>query len=116
MDGCRSGLEIMNNQHGHLADLEARQTNAQSSRRHQRRYRGDAAGNRNCKNQRTCPHTNTSRDLTVQETNVEAEILMGTESVLTVCGTSIGTLLIWREVKLTLQAVEYTSDATEAMR
>src|SRR3546814_13014182 len=46
----------------------------------------------------------------------EAAIWMAAAAVLTLFITSMGTLLIWRQVKLTRQAVEDTSDATEAMR
>src|SRR3546814_5274108 len=56
------------------------------------------------------------RDLLAQETMAEAAIWMAAAAVLTLFITSMGTLLIWRQVKLTRQAVEDTSDATEAMR
>src|SRR3546814_2236483 len=58
----------------------------------------------------------TLRDLLAQETMAEAAIWMAAAAVLTLFITSMGTLLIWRQVKLTRQAVEDTSDATEAMR
>src|SRR3546814_190733 len=46
----------------------------------------------------------------------KSAIWMAAAAVLTLFITSMGTLLIWRQVKLTRQAVEDTSDATEAMR
>src|SRR3546814_16457288 len=46
----------------------------------------------------------------------EAARWIALAAVLTLFITSMGTLLIWRHVKLTRQAVEDTSDATEAMR
>src|SRR3546814_8206527 len=60
--------------------------------------------------------SHTLRDLLAQETMAEAAIWMAAAAVLTLFITSMGTLLIWRQVKLTRQAVEDTSDATEAMR
>src|SRR3546814_7351497 len=57
--------------------------------------------------------SHTLRDLLAQETMAEAAIWMAAAAVLTLFITSMGTLLIWRQVKLTRQAVEDTSDRSE---
>src|SRR3546814_5841515 len=57
--------------------------------------------------------SHTLRDLLAQETMAEAAIWMAAAAVLTLFITSMGTLLIWRQVKLTRQAVEDTSRSEE---
>ena len=56
------------------------------------------------------------RDLIAQEDMAYWAMWMFLAAVATFLVTSIGTFLIWRQVKLTRQAVEDTSEATEAMR
>jgi hypothetical protein len=56
------------------------------------------------------------RDLIAQEDMAYWAMMMFFAALATLIVTSVGTFLIWRQVKLTRQAVEDTSEATEAMR
>lgn len=56
------------------------------------------------------------RDLKAQEDMAYWAMWMFVAAVFTFAITSIGTFLIWRQVRLTRQAVEDTGEATEAMR
>lgn len=56
------------------------------------------------------------RDLVAQEQMAEWAFWVVVVAALTFIVTSIGTFLIWRQVRLTRQAVEDTGEATEAMR
>lgn len=56
------------------------------------------------------------RDLVAQEDMALWAMWMFVAAVATFIVTSFGTLLIWRQVKLTRQAVEDTGEATDAMR
>lgn len=55
-------------------------------------------------------------ELTAQEVTADASVWMASAAVLTVLVTTLGTLLIWRQVRLTRQAVQDTSEATVATR
>lgn len=55
------------------------------------------------------------RELTAQEIMADAAVWMVVAAVLTLIVTTVGTLLIWRQVRLTRKAVQDTSDATKAM-
>lgn len=55
------------------------------------------------------------RDLIAQEVMADAAVWMAVAAFLTFAITSMGTLLIWRQVKLTREAVEDTGKATLAM-
>lgn len=56
------------------------------------------------------------RDLVAQEVMADTAVWMAAAAILTLLITSLGTLLIWRQVRLTREAVEETSKATDAMR
>lgn len=56
------------------------------------------------------------RDVTAQEDMVFWAMWMFVAALATFIVTSIGTFLIWRQIKLTRQAVEDTGEATKAMR
>ena len=57
-----------------------------------------------------------SREIAAQESMANASIVMAAAATLSLLITFFGTLLIWRQVTLTRQAVEDTANATEAMR
>jgi|GEM_PF-4807207 len=56
------------------------------------------------------------RELTAQELIADASVWMAGAAALTFLVTTIGTILIWRQVKLTRNAVKETAEATQAMR
>ncbi len=56
------------------------------------------------------------RELTAQEVMADASVWMAVAAALTLIVTTLGTALIWRQVRLTRKAVEDTSAATEAMK
>jgi len=56
-----------------------------------------------------------ARDIVAQEAMADASIVMAIAATLTFFVTLAGTLLIWRQVKLTREAVEDTGEATKAM-
>lgn len=56
-----------------------------------------------------------ARDIIAQEAMADASIVMAIAACLTFFVTLAGTLLIWRQVKLTREAVEDTGKATKAM-
>lgn len=56
------------------------------------------------------------RELVAQETMADAALWMLFATILTIFVTALGTLLIWKQVRLTRRAVEDTGQATEAMR
>ena len=57
-----------------------------------------------------------ARDIVAQEAMADASIVMAIAAFLTFFVTLAGTLLIWRQVKLTREAVKDTGEATDAMR
>lgn len=69
--------------------------------------------NRQAQTQQPSPYD--LRDLTAQEDMVFWAMWMFVVALATFVITSLGTLLIWRQVKLTRQAVEDTGSATRAM-
>lgn len=56
-----------------------------------------------------------ARDIAAQEAMADAAIVMAVAACFTFFVTLAGTLLIWRQVKLTREAVEDTAEATDAM-
>jgi hypothetical protein len=62
------------------------------------------------------PDQNSPREVAAQELSAGANVVMAIAAVLTVGITFAGTILIWRQVRLTRKAVQDTSLATEAMQ
>lgn len=55
------------------------------------------------------------RDIIAQETMADASIAMAIAAFLTLVVTTVGTILIWKQISLTREAVTSTNDATKAM-